>query len=125
MVTTEQLRQLAVGEDVEVAWQVSDGDIERGEAMDCWKCPQALALNRAFAGMIAEVDPGEITLHEDLGDGEHGERMYRAATTPEISHFIQLVDDDEIAVPGRFTAVFRRAEDAVTIPIRWEPVRTW
>jgi hypothetical protein len=124
MVTAQELRLLSVGDDVEITWEVTDDDLEHGEIEDCWKCPQARALNRHFAGMVAEVDPGEITLYEDLGDGERGEPMYRAVTNIEVRLFIDLVDnddEDDPAVPGKFSAVFRQVEK-VSIPITWEVV---
>lgn len=120
MVTAEELRLLTLGEDVEIKWDVNDEDIDEGEIEDCWKCPQARALNRHFPGMIAEVDPGEITLNEDLGDGERGVAMYRAVTNIEVRLFIDLVDnddDDAPAVPGEFSAIFRQVDNLIAIPI--------
>lgn len=106
--TAHPLDGLGPGETRQVTFGVTQEDIDQGHACHCWECPAALALNRAFPGLIAEVSTsGGVTLYEDTGEHHPGLLRYWAPVTDDLIAFIRRIDAYEQAPPGEFTLTFQ------------------
>lgn len=90
----------------EVTWDVTQEDIDLGERLDCWRCPVALSLERAFPDLMPEVDPVEIVLYTKTEDGDRGSRYAKAATPDMAYTFIEAFDGDNHVEPVSLTVTF-------------------
>lgn len=98
------LTSVESGESFEVTVEVTQEDIDKGEALDCYKCPIALALLRLFPDYVPDVEGEKASLcQEPFGMLE---TVFRASLPEDASDFVYTVDDGEPVEPIEFTLVF-------------------
>lgn len=101
--TQNLLNKLGHDEVLDVLVEVTERDIERGEALDCWKCPIAQALMRIFPDYEPEVDTCEVTLY-----APGIVPAFDAAMIAKGADFIEAVDEGNKPGPVSFVLRFSR-----------------
>ena len=87
---------------MKVRVEITDGDVMNGVARDCARCPVALALRRAVAGLTNEVFAVGVRNVNVLQAEEEGAKYHRVvAALPEpITEWIRRFDRMDAGLRG-------------------------